>query len=102
MSYQDITEDYQKLIKYGKYNELLESNINTVIQDLKNDCFLIEKVKSPGIWHKIFYKSFIGDIKLGALNEVWPIYQGTYLSPLIQLRIKDLPKIPPILSDIMS
>jgi len=38
--------------------------------------------------------SWFGKVAVAAKGETWPVYNGKYLLPLLQVRIKDLPYIP--------
>jgi len=43
--------------------------------------------------------SWFGKVDMAGKGETWPVYNGKYLLPLLQVRVKDLPCIPPQLKN---
>jgi len=43
--------------------------------------------------------SWFGKVTMAGKGETWPVYNGKYLLPLLQVRLKDLPYIPPRLQN---
>lgn len=94
----DITKDYKDLIKYERLDLQKTPNAEFVFKTLKRHSVLLEKNDLSDT--DLSSASFIGRVTLCAPGETWPEHNGEYLSPVLQLRVKDLPTIPTILSDL--
>lgn len=80
---------------YSKSDELNEG----ILTQLKRNCYVVQKEDIADVSSEEL--SLMGDITLSIKDETWPqASDGVYLSPLMQLRIKDLPEIPSYLKDI--
>jgi hypothetical protein len=100
ISKSDVSEDYEQLVKYKNLDLGKIIDWSEILNDLRRDCFMIDKSRQVNFINQFFSKSFIGNVTLCKIGEKWPIHNGEHLLPIFQLYIKDLPLIPRILSDI--
>jgi len=86
--------------KHIKFSSDSIHEAEKVIQEFKSTAFKICPIPlDHELSEKI--KSYVGDINLSIEGEIWPrCADGTYLSPIIQLHIPELKKVPDILKDL--
>lgn len=99
---QEESETYQLLSKHEKFDPDYSRDGDQMIKTLEKKVLIIKKTKVDNSQYTeaCLAQSIMGDVNVCAEGEEWPIYQGTPLSPVLQLYTKGLPFTPDFLEDI--
>ena len=92
----EVIQNYKLQIKHRKFDPEIHSNAQEILEEFKKIA-LVMKTEEINISNHV---SLLWDIHLCKEGEDWPELRGTHLSPMLQLKIQDLPQIPDCMRDI--